>query len=237
MSWLANRSRGRAPRGFPTRSSSCGRQNFTWSFRTSSRSRYFRTWGQGEAGGGRVLADGPHPSPGTGINPRSTWSRGAPSPPPLLPNPPHAPPASSLDLVEKQGLADVAPAAGPSSSREQGRKQAHEEQGAAGGPGADEEHHEQAGRHPQQAGVPGEEIEGGAGGRQRRKSAQSARAARNHIITSAPAPNLPAWSQAFPPSSRCYSHPSSGDTDSCFSHRKLGAEAHSRLRQDKSTAA
>lgn len=169
--------------------------------------------------------------PGAGVLPARLLSS---------PTRPMLPPASSLDLVEKQGLADVAPAAGPSSSREQGRKQAHEEQGAAGGPGADEEHHEQAGRHPQQAGVPGEEVEGGAGGRQRRKSAQSAQGgpkSHHHLCSRPKSPGLvPGLPAAFPPSSRRYSHPSSGDTGSS-SHRKLGAEAHSRLRQDKSTAA
>lgn len=77
---------------------------------------------------------------------------------------PHSPfPKAPPNLVEQQGLADVAPAAGASSSCEQSRKQTHEEQGAPGGPGADEEHHEQAGSHTQQAGVPGEQAEGGAG--------------------------------------------------------------------------
>ena len=152
----------------------------------------------------------------------------------LLPSPtcPTLPSASSPDLVEKQGLADIAPAAGPSSSREQGRKQAHEEQGAAGGPGADEEHHEQAGGHPQQAGVPGEEVEGGAGGQQRRNSACG-----GPNITSSP-PLPPQICPLGPrPSYHRYSLPSSGDTGGSFSHRKLGAEAHSRLRQDRSTAA
>lgn len=130
-----------------------------------------------------------------GINPRSPRSRGVPNPPLPSPNRPCAPPASSLDLVEKQGLADVAPAAGPSSSREQGRKQAHEKQGAAGGPGADEEHHEQAGGHPQQAGVPGEEVEGGAEGRQRKKSARDSPKSHHHLRSR---PKSRAWSQAFP---------------------------------------
>lgn len=58
--------------------------------------------------------------------------------------------------------------------------------------------------------------------------------AQNHIITSAPAQNLALGPKPF---HCCYFHPSSGDTGSSFSHRKLGAEAHSRLRQDKSTAA
>lgn len=69
--------------------------------------------------------------------------------------------------MEKQGLADIAPAAGAASSCEQGRKQAHEQQGAASSPRADEKHHEQAGGYPQQAGVPGEQAEGRAAGGQR----------------------------------------------------------------------
>ena len=145
----------------------------------------------------------------------------SPPPPPLPPSSPH--------LMEKQGLADVTPAAGASSSREQGRKQAHEKQGAASGPGADEEHHEQAGGHPQQAGVPGEEAEGGAGGRQRRKDAQG-------CPDSEPLHSLRSLSPLGPRPSHS-SLPFSDDTGISFAHRKLGAEAHSRLRQDRSTAA
>lgn len=79
-----------------------------------------------------------------------------------LPKTASQPPFRVPNLVEKQGLADVAPTAGSSSSREKSGKQAHEEKGPTGGPGADEEHHQQAGSHPEQAGVPGEQVEGGA---------------------------------------------------------------------------
>lgn len=151
---------------------------------------------------------------------------GVPVPAPL-PSP--SPPPRSPHLMEKQGLADVTPAAGASSSREQGRKQAHEKQGAASGPRADEEHHEQAGGHPQQARVPGEEAEGGAGGRHRRKEARGCPDGEPlHSIPSLRPPG------PRPPHS---SLPFSGDTGISFAHRKLGAEAHSRLRQDRSTAA
>lgn len=78
-------------------------------------------------------------------------------------------PSSRLpNLVEKQGLADIAPTAGSSSCGEKSRKQAHEKEGPTSGPRTDEEHHQEAGGHPKQAGVPGEQAEGGAGmGRQR----------------------------------------------------------------------
>lgn len=142
-------------------------------------------------------------------------------------SPPH-PPLSSPNLVEKQGLADIAPAAGATSSCEQGRKQAHEQQGAASGPRADEKHHEQAGGYPQQAGVPGEQAEGGAAGEQR--EVRTLRASPEQQATSFHShPHLP-WSESFP------FLPLFQGTQA-FSHRKLGADAHSRLRQDRSTAA
>lgn len=150
---------------------------------------------------------------------RPTWGRGV-FPNWLLPTPfPKAP-----NLVEKQGLADVAPAAGASSSCEQGRKQAHEKQGAAGSPRADEKHHEQTGGHPQQAGVPGEQAEGGAGGGGEKEGCSG--------------PATPLHLQP-PPPYRVHPTPPSvcRDTGIFSSHRKLGAEAHSRLRQDRSTAA
>lgn len=79
--------------------------------------------------------------------------------------------------MEKQGLADIAPAAGASSRGEQGSQETHEEQGTTGRTRADEEHHEQAGGHPQQAGVPGEQAEGGAAGMEGKRDRNSGLAA------------------------------------------------------------
>ena len=96
---------------------------------------------------------------------------------------PHRP-TSSPYLVEKQGLADIAPATGASSRGEQGSQQTHEEQGATSRAGTNEEHHEQAGGHPQQAGVPGEQAEGGAAGMEGRRDRNSGRAARKAAVPS-----------------------------------------------------
>lgn len=59
-------------------------------------------------------------------------------------------------------MADITPTAGSSSCGEKSGKQAHEKKGPAGGPRTNEKHHQQAGGHPKQAGVPGEQAEGGA---------------------------------------------------------------------------
>lgn len=151
---------------------------------------------------------------------------------PRLP-PPSSHPASSPNLVEEQGLADIAPTAGASSCCEQGRQQAHEKQGAPGCPWADKKHHKQAGGHAQQAGVPGEQAEGGAGvGREKEERKLRSGPEQGTATCSSPQSSPQCLSPSYL-SSLLYS----GDTGILISHRKLGAEAHSRLRHDRSTAA
>lgn len=61
--------------------------------------------------------------------------------------------------MENQSLADVAPAAGGRSVVEE-EQQHHEGDDAGGGVhGVDDEHHDHTAHNPQQAGVPGEELE------------------------------------------------------------------------------
>lgn len=144
-----------------------------------------------------------------GNQPESLLEQGCSQPLPLLPNRPMLPPASSLDLVEKQGLADVAPSCWASSSREQGRKQAMRSKTPAG---ADEEHHgRQADATPSKQVCQEKRLKVGLGADREGRALKSAQGGPK--ITSSPllppqisqesVPSLPA---AFPPSSRCPSH-------------------------------
>lgn len=62
--------------------------------------------------------------------------------------------------MENQSLADVAPAAGGGSVVEEEQKQQQEDDAAGRVNGIDHEHHHQTAENAQQAGVPGEELEG-----------------------------------------------------------------------------
>lgn len=98
------------PRGFCTISSICGRQNFTWSFLTSSISRYFRTWVEG---GRQVRIPSTCHAMGMPALRTRSWGRTATGMP--------APGMSALQptmgeknrthLVEDESLADIAPGA------------------------------------------------------------------------------------------------------------------------------
>lgn len=75
--------------------------------------------------------------------------------------------------MKNQSLADVTPAAGGRPVVEE-EQQHHEEHDAGGGvDGVDDKHHDHAADDPQQAGVPGEELEsrpvGGRGRKQKVK--------------------------------------------------------------------
>lgn len=62
--------------------------------------------------------------------------------------------------MEDERLADVAPAAGGRSVVEEEQQQQEEDDAARRVHGVDDEHHHQTAENPQQAGVPGEELEG-----------------------------------------------------------------------------
>lgn len=71
--------------------------------------------------------------------------------------------------MENQSLTDVTPAAGGRSVVEE-EQQHHEGDDAGGGVHrVDDEHHDHAAHNPQQAGVPGEELESRSVGRRGRK--------------------------------------------------------------------
>lgn len=84
----------------------------------------------------------------------------------LRPGPPcrHTPPPH-IYLVEDEGLADVAPGGSGRAEVDEAQQKQHQAQASRGGRGADEEHHNQAREDPQEAGVPREDLEGGAAGR------------------------------------------------------------------------
>lgn len=65
--------------------------------------------------------------------------------------------------MENESLADVAPAAGGRSVVEEEQKQQQEDDAAGGVDRIDHEHHHQTAENAQQAGVPGEELEGRPG--------------------------------------------------------------------------
>ena len=62
--------------------------------------------------------------------------------------------------MENESLADVAPAAGGRSVVEEKQQQQQEDDAAWGVHGVNDEHHHQTAQDAQQAGVPGEELEG-----------------------------------------------------------------------------
>ncbi len=62
--------------------------------------------------------------------------------------------------MENEGLADVAPAAGGRSVMEEKQQQQQEDDAARGVHRVNDEHHHETAQNPQQAGVPGEELEG-----------------------------------------------------------------------------
>lgn len=138
-------------RGFCTISSICGRQNLTWSFRTSSISRYFLTWG------GRTAGEEPtflrHIAPRGDASPKAVGSL------------PHDGiwGGNRAHLVEDEGLADVAPRAAGREVVEGEEEEEEEAQARRGRDGADEEHHDAAAGDAQQARVPAEVAEGGPG--------------------------------------------------------------------------
>lgn len=62
--------------------------------------------------------------------------------------------------MEDERLADVAPAAGGRPVVEEEQEQQQEDDAAGGVHGVDDEHHDQTAEDPQEAGVPGKELEG-----------------------------------------------------------------------------
>lgn len=141
------------PRGFCTISSICGRQNLTWSFRTSSISRYFLTWVEGQ----QVRSP-----PSFNTLPRRDAK------PKAISSPPHdgirgPGEENRAHLVEDEGLADVAPRAAGREVVEGEEEEEEEAQARRGRDGADEEHHDAAAGDAQEARVPAEVAEGGPG--------------------------------------------------------------------------
>lgn len=116
FSWLTNRMSWQDERGLATISSTCGLQNFTWSFLTSSMSRYLRTYGQEE-----VTRDDNNDK----NRPQTDVCDGV----------------SEGYLMEDQSLADVAPAAGGRSEVEEEQKQQQEDDAAGGVHRVDHKHH------------------------------------------------------------------------------------------------
>lgn len=121
--------------------------------------------------------------------------------------------------MEDESLADVAPAAGGRSVVEEEQQQQQEDDAAWWVHGVNDKHHDQTAEDPKQAGVPREELEGWSTQRKGQKTqSQSHQVLHTAFIF---------WYKIY-----------NKQTDNnSSSYLKFGADAHSRAKQAKSTAA